>query len=144
MARQVFVNLPVRNLAKTKQFFAQLGFTFNPQFTDEHAACMILGNDSFAMLLVEQFFKNFIPNKSICVAEKTTEALVAVTADSRKHVDEMIEKAVAAGGREYRKAEDHGWMYGRAFEDLDGHIWEIFCMDEHAMPEEMKKRKQPS
>jgi len=141
MNEQIFVNLPVKDLNKTIEFFTELGFTFNPQFTDDNATCMIIGENIFAMLLVEKFFKNFISTKKICDAKKNTEMLVALSAESRKKVDEMIEKAIAAGGSEYRKAEDHGWMYGRSFEDIDGHIWEIFYMDESKMPEEMKGRK---
>src|SRR5574341_1896680 len=141
MTRQIFVNLPVKDLNKTIEFFTKLGFTFNPQFTDDNATCMIIGENIFAMLLVEKFFKNFIPTKEICDAKKNTEVLVALSAESRKKVDEMIDKAIAAGGSEYRNAEDYGWMYGRSFEDIDGHIWEVFYMDESKMPEEMKVRK---
>ena len=138
--RQIFVNLAVKDLGETVDFFTKLGFKFNPQFTDENATCMIIGKDSYVMLLVEKFFKTFIPNKRIADATKSTEALVALSAESRAAVDEMIEKAVAAGGSEYRKAQDYGWMYGRAFQDIDGHVWEIGYMDENAMPEEMKRK----
>lgn len=93
------------------------------------------------MLLVEKFFKNFIPTREICDAKKNTEVLIAISAQSRKKVDEMINKVIAAGGSEYRNAEDHGWMYSRAFEDLDGHIWEILYMDERKKSEEMKGSK---
>jgi uncharacterized protein len=141
MTRQIFVNLAVKDLNKTIEFFTKLGFKFNPQFADENATCMIIDKDSFAMLLVEKFFKTFIPDKDICNAKKSTETLLALTAESRGKVDEMIDKAVAAGGTEYRKAQDYGWMYGRAFQDINGHIWEILYMDESAMPEEMKKKK---
>lgn len=141
MTKQIYVNLPVKDLNKTIEFFTELGFTFNPQFTDDNATCMIIDENIFVMLLVENFFKNFIPAKKICDAKKNTEVLVALSAESRKEVDEMMEKAIAAGGSEYRKAEDHGWMYGRSFEDIDGHIWEIGYMDESKMPEEMKRRK---
>ena len=141
MATQTFVNLPVKNLKKTIEFFTKLGYTFNSQFTDENATCMIIGKDSFVMLLVEKFFKMFIPNRQLWDAKKSTEVLIALTAESRAKVDEMLQKAVGAGGKEYRKAQDHGWMYGRAFEDINGHIWETFCMDEKAMPKEMKNRK---
>jgi predicted lactoylglutathione lyase len=141
MTKQIFVNLPVKDLKKTTEFFTELGFTFNPQFTDENATCMVIGENIFAMLLVEKFFKNFIPTKKICDAKKNTEMLVALSVQSRKKVDDMIDKAIAAGGSEYRNAEDHGWMYGRSFEDIDGHIWEIFYADESKMPEEMKRRK---
>jgi predicted lactoylglutathione lyase len=140
MAKQIFVNLPVKDLKKTIEFFTKLGFKFNPKFTDENATCMIIGKDMFAMLLVEKFFKGFIPNKSISDARKSTEVLNALSVESRAKVDEMIKKAADAGGKEYRTAQDHGWMYGRAFEDLDGHIWEVFYMDESKMPEEMKNK----
>lgn len=140
MAKQIFVNLPVKYLNKTIEFFTKLGFKFNPQFTDENATCMIIGENMFAMLLVEKFFKTFTPNKEICDAKKNTEVLVALSVESREKVDEMIKKAIGAGGREYRTAQDYGWMYGRAFEDINGHIWEVFYMDEKAMPEEMKKK----
>jgi hypothetical protein len=102
---------------------------------------MIIEENIFTMLLVEKFFKGFIPDRKICDAKKNTEMLLGLSAQSRKKVDEMIEMAIAAGGSEYRKAEDHGWMYGRSFEDIDGHIWEIFYMDESKMTEEMKGRK---
>ena len=140
MTKQIFVNLPVKDLNKTIEFFTKLGFTFNPQFTDDNATCMIIGENIFAMLLVEKFFESFIPTKKICDAKKNTEVLVALSAESRKKVDEMIDKAIAAGGSEYRNAENYGWMYGRSFEDIDGHIREIFYMDESKMPEEMKVR----
>jgi predicted lactoylglutathione lyase len=141
MARQIFINLPVKDLNKTIDFFTKLEFKFNPQFTDENATCMIIDKDSFVMLLVEKFFKTFIPDKEICDTKRSTETLVALTAESREKVDEMIDKAISAGGTEYRKAQDYGWMYGRAFHDINGHIWEIVYMDESAMPEEMKKKK---
>src|SRR3989344_6356394 len=141
MTKQIFVNIPVKDLNKTIQFFTRLGFKFNPQFTDENATCMIIGENIFAMLLVEKFFGGFIPGREISDTSKSTEVLMGITAESREEVDEMTSNAVSAGGREYREAADHGWMYGRAFEDLDGHIWEIFYMDENKMPEEMKKKK---
>lgn len=138
--RQIFVNLAVKDLKQTVDFFTKLGFKFNPVFTDENGTCMIIGKGISAMLLVEKQFKGFIPDKQIADATKSVEVLVAVSVDGRKAVDEMINKAIAAGGSEYRKAQDYGWMYGRAFQDVDGHIWEIFYMDESAMPEEMKKK----
>lgn len=141
MTRQIFINLAVKDLNKTIEFFTKLGFKFNPQFTDENATCMIIDKDSFVMLLAEKFFKTFIPDKDICDAKKSAEALVAISAESRAKVDEMIKKVIEAGGKEYRNTQDYGWMYGRSFEDINGHIWEIFYMDESAMPEEMKKKK---
>jgi uncharacterized protein len=131
MATKLFVNLPVKDLKKTIAFFTKLGFTFNPKFTDENATCMIIGENIFAMLLVEKFYKTFT-DKDICDSAKSTEAILALTAESREKVDEMIKNVVSAGGIETRKPQDHGWMYGRSFQDLDGHLWEIFYMDESA------------
>jgi hypothetical protein len=132
MAQQIFVNLPVKDLKKAVEFFTKLGFTFNPQFTDENATCMIVGDNIFVMLLVEDFFKTFI-KKEICDATKSTEVLLALSAESREMVDEMVSKAIEGGGMEPRGPQDHGWMYGRSFEDIDGHIWEILYMDESAL-----------
>ncbi len=143
MAKQIFVNLPVKDLNKAIGFFSKLGFSFNPQFTDENATCMVIGENIFAMLLVEKFFKGFIPGKEIADASKTAEVLVALSAGSRQEVDRMVGNAVSAGGSEYREAADHGWMYARAFQDLDGHVWEIVYMDESKMPEEMKNKGEP-
>lgn len=137
---QVFVNLPVKDLKKTMEFFGRLGFSFNPMFTDENTACMVISEDIYAMLLVEKFFKSFIPGKEICDSQKSTEAIVALTAGSRQKVDELVGKVVAAGGTEYRQAQDYGWMYGRAFQDIDGHVWEIIHANLEAMPEEMKNK----
>jgi predicted lactoylglutathione lyase len=136
---KIFVNLPVSDLKKTMNFFSELGFKFNPMFTNENAACMVIGEDIYAMLLVEKFFKNFIPDKEICDTKRNAEAIVALSAKTRQ-VDELVGKAVAAGGSEYREALDYGWMYGRAFQDINGHIWEMIYMDMNAIPEEMKKK----
>ena len=122
MATKIFVNLPVKNLNKTIEFFTKLGFKFNPQFTDENAACMIVGEDIFVMLLVEKFFKTFT-KKEICDTSKNTEVIVAISVEGREKVDQMINKAIEAGGRENREPQDHGWIYGRSFEDINGHIW---------------------
>ncbi|MGB8154000.1 MAG: VOC family protein [Nitrososphaeraceae archaeon] len=135
MITNIFVNLPVKDLNKTVEFFTKLGFTFNPQFTDENATCMIVGEDIFVMLLVEKFFKTFT-KKEISDTTKNTEAIVALSAQSREEVDQMMEKVLGAGGREARDPQDHGWMYGRSFEDINGHLWEIFYMDESAMKKE--------
>jgi uncharacterized protein len=135
MITNIFVNLPVKDLNKTVEFFTKLGFTFNPQFTDENATCMIVGKDIFVMLLVEKFFKTFT-KKEISDTTKNTETIVALSAQSREEVDQMMEKVLGAGGREARDPQDHGWMYGRSFEDINGHLWEIFYMDESAMKKE--------
>ena len=141
-ATSIFVNLPVNDLKKTVDFFSNLGFSFNPMFTDENAACMVISESIYAMLLVEPFFKNFIPNKQICDSKSSAETLLALSTKSREEVDELIRKAVDAGGSEYRQVQDYGWMYGRAFQDINGHIWEVFYADMDAMPEEMKKKGQ--
>ena len=132
MITKLFVNLPIKDLNKTVEFFTKLGFTFNPQFTDENATCMIVGKDIFVMLLVEKFFKTFT-KKEISDTTKNTEAIVALSAQSREEVDQVMEKVLGAGGREARDPQDHGWMYGRSFQDIDGHIWEIIYMDESAI-----------
>lgn len=132
MATKIFVNLPVKNLNESVKFFTQLGFTFNPQFTDETATCMIVAEDIFVMLLTEAKFKTFIP-KQICDAAKYTEVLVCLTSESREKVDEIVSKAVAAGGTTYNEPQDHGFMYGHGFQDLDGHIWELIFMEPGAI-----------
>lgn len=128
MPTQIFVNLPVKNLSKSVEFFTKLGFTFNPKFTDENATCMIVGDNIFVMLLVESYFKTFT-DKEICDAKKSTEVLVCLSCDSRQKVDELASKAVAAGGTSPRKPQDHGFMYQHGFEDQDGHIWELIYME---------------
>lgn len=133
MPTQIFVNLPVKNLDKSIEFFTRLGYKFNPQFTDENATCMIVGDNIFVMLLVEKFFQTFT-EKSLCDATKSTEVLVCLSCDSRAAVDEQVRKAVAAGATTPRAPQDHGFMYGHGFEDLDGHIWELMHMDMSAMP----------
>jgi predicted lactoylglutathione lyase len=126
MARQIFINLPVKDLDRTKKFFAGLGFSFNPQFTDEKAACMVIEENSiYAMLLTESFFKTFLGDRSIADARKTTEVLNCFSCSSREEVDALVAKAKAGGGKAYREAVDHGFMYQHAFEDPDGHIWEV-------------------
>lgn len=133
MAKQIFINLPVKDLNKSVAFFTKLGFSFNPQFTDEKATCMIIGENIFAMLLVEPFFKTFT-KKEIANAHTSTEVLIALDATSRDEVKSMVSKAVAAGGTQYMDPQDHGWMYQHSFADLDGHQWEILYMDESALP----------
>jgi predicted lactoylglutathione lyase len=128
MATKIFVNLPVKDLNRSIEFFTKLGFSFNQQFTDETATCMIVTDDIFAMLLTEEKFKTFTP-KEICDTRKYTEVLLALSYDSRSQVDEIVRKAVAAGGSTYNEPQDHGFMYTHGFQDLDGHIWEIFYME---------------
>jgi predicted lactoylglutathione lyase len=127
MHSQIFVNLPVKDLKRSVDFFTKLGYTFNPQFTNENATCMILGDNLFAMLLVEKFFSSFT-SKSICDTANSTEALSCLSCSSREQVDELVEKALANGGKAPRKAQDHGFMYAHGYEDLDGHTWELVYM----------------
>jgi predicted lactoylglutathione lyase len=134
---KIFVNLPVKDLNNTIDFFTKLGFKFNPQFTDENATCMIVGEDIFVMLLVEKFFKTFT-KKEICDTSKDTEVIVALSLESREKVDQMINKAIESGGKESREPQDHGWMYGRSFEDINKHLWEIIYMDESAVKNDEK------
>jgi predicted lactoylglutathione lyase len=132
MTTKIFVNLPVNNLKKSIEFFTKLDFTFNPQFTDETATCMIVSDDIFVMLLTHDKFKTFTP-KAICDATKSTEVLVCLSCESRDHVNDMVRKAVVAGGITYNQPQDHGFMYGHGFQDLDGHIWELIYMEPSAM-----------
>lgn len=134
MTKNIYVNLPVKDLEKSKEFFSKLGFTFNPQFTDENAACMILSENIFVMLLIEKFFKTFT-KKDISDATKTTEVLICIDRENREAVDTMVDNAVNAGGSVYSDPQDHGWMYIRSFADLDGHQWEVAYMDANAIPQ---------
>lgn len=128
MPTQIFVNLPVKNLDKSIDFFTQLGYKFNPQFTDETATCMIVSDTIFVMLLTHEKFKQFTP-KVICDATKNTEVLVCLSCESRADVDEMVRIAVDAGGTTYKEPQDHGFMYAHGYQDLDGHIWELIFME---------------
>ena len=129
MHDQLFVNLPIKDLPRSVKFFGSLGYTFNPRFTDENATCMILGDNLFAMLLVEPYFQTFI-EKDVSDAHRTTEVLLAVPVGSREAVDALVEKALAAGAKEPRPARDYGFMYQRSYDDLDGHTWEVFHMSQ--------------
>jgi predicted lactoylglutathione lyase len=129
MPRQIFVNLPIKNMEKSQAFFRALGFDFNPQFTNEQGACLVIEKDSiYAMLLVEPFFQTFI-KKTIADAHKTTEVLVCISCDSRAEVDAMVKNALGAGGKPHGTPQDHGFMYMHGFEDLDGHLWEVMWMN---------------
>ena len=133
MARKIFVNLPIKDMERSQAFFRALGFSFNPQFTNEQGACMVISEDIFAMLLVEPFFQTFT-KKPIADAKKSTEVLVCLSCDSRDEVDALVKKALAAGGLAPNAAQDHGFMYAHGFEDLDGHVWELVWMDPNAAP----------
>jgi hypothetical protein len=129
----MFVNLPVRDLARSVAFFTDLGFAFEPKFTDENATCMIVGDDAFVMLLVEPFFRTFTP-REICDTASHCEGLFAISVDSRAEVDRVMQTAVAGGATPATDPQDHGFMFQRSFFDLDGHHWEVFWMDPEANP----------
>jgi uncharacterized protein len=131
--RQLFVNLPVENLDHTVAFFAALGFSFNPKFTDENAACLVISEHIQVMLLTKPFFSGFT-KKPVADARAATETLLALSCESREEVDALVAKAVAAGASTPMESNDHGFMYQHGFEDPDGHQWEVFWMDESAMP----------
>jgi uncharacterized protein len=128
MSKKIFVNLPIHNLKASMDFFTQLGFTFNLQFTDDTTTCMVISDDIFVMLLETERFKTFTPKK-IVDAKQNTEVLIALSYDSRAEVDDLVKKAVAAGGTTYNEPKDMGFMYQHGFQDLDGHIWEVFFME---------------
>ena len=136
MHTQIFVNLAVSDLPRSKGFFEHLGLAVNPQFTNEQAACLEIGPNIFAMLLVKDFFKTFT-DKPIVDARTSTEALICLSCESRAEVDAVVAKALAAGGKAPRPVQDYGFMYGHGFEDLDGHMWELMYMDMAAMPKPM-------
>ena len=126
--RKLFVNLPVRDLKQSMAFFSKLGFEFKPKFTDDKAACMIVSGEAMVMLLSEPFFKGFT-KRDIADTDKATEAIFALSGDSRAEVDDLVGKALAAGGKPAMPPQDHGFMYGHSFYDVDGHHWEVFWMD---------------
>lgn len=126
--QSIFINLPVKDLGRSIAFFTELGYSFNAQFTDEQATCMVISDTIFAMLLTHKRFADFT-RKPIADATKTTEILIALSAESREAVHQLVEKALAAGGKEASDPQDHGFMISRSFEDPDGHIWEIVWMD---------------
>lgn len=127
MHKQIYVNLAVKDLKRSIGFFQGLGFSFNPQFTNEQGACMVIGDNIYAMLLDTAFFKSFT-DKSVCDTKTHAEALLCLSCESRDEVNELVKKAVAGGGRAPRPPQDHGFMYGHAFEDIDGHTWELVHM----------------
>jgi predicted lactoylglutathione lyase len=130
--RKMFVNLAVRDLKRSKAFFSALGFDYDPKFTDDNGACMIISDESYVMLLAESFFKTFT-TREVCDTSRQTEALIALSCTSRNEVDEVVKSAIDAGGRDAMPAQDHGFMYGRSFYDLDGHHWEVLWMDPKAV-----------
>ncbi|SHF81633.1 VOC family protein [Flavobacterium defluvii] len=136
METKMYLNLAVKDLHKSVNFFNELGFSTNLKFTNEKAACIIIGENINIMLLVEEFYQTFT-DKQICNSHTTSEALISISLPSKKEVDEMVVKAVKAGGTDYKRSQDYGWMYQKTFLDPDGHHWEIFYMDESQIPEQM-------
>jgi predicted lactoylglutathione lyase len=134
MSRQMFLNLPVKNLVRSRAFFEGLGFSFNPQFSNDKGACMVVSeNHNYVMLLVESFFATFT-KKPIADATRVTEMLLCLSCESRAEVDDLVKKALAAGGTAPNASQDHGFMYSHGFTDLDGHVWEVMWMDPTATP----------
>ncbi|MBW1603630.1 VOC family protein [Streptomyces sp. JJ66] len=132
MATQIHVNLPVKDLPAAKKFFAELGYAFEAEFTDDNAACLVIEDNIYVMLLTEDFFRSF-SKKEIPDTGRTAEAILALGVDSRERVDELVDKALAAGGTATREPMDEGFMYARSFQDLDGHLWEVITLDLEAM-----------
>ena len=132
MHKQIYVNLPVQNLPRSRAFFESLGLHFEPKFSNEQGACLVIQEGSIhAMLLTQDFFRTFT-SKPIADATRSTEVLVCLSCESRAEVDALVQKALAAGGTAPRPPQDHGFMYAHGFEDLDGHIWELVAMDPNA------------
>jgi uncharacterized protein len=127
MHKQIYVNLPVRDMTRARHFFESLGYYFNPQFSNEQGACLVLGDNLFVMLLVEPFFQTFT-SKAVADATSTTEVIVCLACDSRAQIEALVEKAFALGATRPRPPQDHGFMYQDAYTDLDGHIWELVYM----------------
>ena len=132
MARQLFVNLPVKDLDRSVTFFTALGLTFDPNFTDENATCMVIGDGAFVMLLVEPFFSRFT-TKALADTSTQTEVIMSLMAESREQVDELVETALASGGTPAADTVEEQGMYSRSFQDPDGHVWELGFMDPAAM-----------
>ena len=128
MATKIFVNLPVKDLDRSKEFFTSIGFSINEQFTNATAACVVITEDIYAMILTHEKFKDFTP-KQIADATQTTEVIIALSFVSKEKVNELVDTALKAGATIAKETQDHGFMYSRSFSDLDGHIWELFWMD---------------
>ncbi|MGE7758511.1 VOC family protein [Peribacillus sp. NPDC097895] len=134
-AEKIFVNLPVKDLEASIEFFTNVGFQFNEQMTNENATCVVISETIYIMLLVEEYFKSFT-KKEIPDTATSTEAIVALSVKSKEEVDEIVNKAFDAGGKPFNEAIDHGFMYGWSFKDIDGHSWEVFYMDESGFNQE--------
>ena len=133
MNKQIFVNLPVKDLPRSRTFFESMGYSFNPQFSNDQGACLVISDTIYAMLLTEPFFKTFT-KKAIADAKKSTEVMICLSCESKAEVDQLVAKAVAAGGSTPSPVQDHGFMYSHSFDDLDGHTWELMHMDPNAVP----------
>lgn len=127
--QRIFVNLPVRDLTRAKVFWSGLGYVFDPRFTDENAACLVISDSIYVMLLTTEFFANFAPGKEIVDAGRAVEAIFALSAETRQEVDALVDGAIAAGATEPREPMDHGFLYQRSFDDLEGHQWEVVWME---------------
>jgi uncharacterized protein len=132
MSRLIFINLPVNDLAASREFFGGLGFTFDEKFSDESCACMVVSEQAYVMLLDERRFAEFTP-RPVADARRSTEAILCVSAASREDVDAFADAALGTGGSVANEPMDHGFMYGRSFHDLDGHLWEVMWMDQAAV-----------
>lgn len=133
MNKLVFINLPVKDLPRSRTFFEGMGYHFNPQFSNEQGACLVISDTIHAMLLTEPFFQTFT-KKPISDARKSTEVLICLSCESKAEVDQLVARAVAGGGTTPNPVQDHGFMYSHGFEDLDGHVWELVYMDPNAAP----------
>ncbi len=133
MVTKIFINMPVKSVTKSIDFFSNLGFRFDPLFTDDKAGCIIIGENMYAMLVLESSFLTFT-NKLVCDSAKCTESIIAINVESKKDVDDIVKKAKEYGGTEPKEAQDNGWMYSRNFQDLDGHLWDVFYMDQKKIP----------
>ena len=134
-SKNIFINLPVKDVNKSTTFFRELGFEFNPQFSDETSSCMIVSDYIFVMIMIEERFKEFT-KKEIPDTTTSSEVIICISAVSRQQVDELVNKALASGGKPYSDPQDHGFMYIWGFHDIDGHIWEVAYMDESAFNKE--------
>ncbi|MFF4400624.1 VOC family protein [Streptomyces sp. NPDC001480] len=130
--QMIFVNLATNDVAASRKFFTELGYTINPQFSTDECTSVVISDTIVAMLLSRQRYADFT-KKEIVDATKSSEVLVCLSAESREKVDELVDKAIAAGGTATGETQDHGFMYGRAFDDLDGHTWEVMWMDPAAV-----------
>lgn len=128
METKIFVNLPVKDLKRSSTFFSKMGYSFDPQFSDDNAKCLIISDHIFVMLLVEPFFKSFT-KKEIPDFSRTAGAILSISTDNREAVDELMKKSISAGGKDVSQPQQVDFMYTRSFEDPDGHLWEVFYMD---------------